>query len=94
MVVAAPMAWPWPPSVGLAGLLLLAPLLHSLVDFPLRTLALATLFTLLAAQLLAAKREVVADRLSAGFADRRSRHAHPSGRCRHRRSSTRPVRRR
>jgi O-antigen ligase len=49
-------AWPWPPGVGVAGLLLLAPLLHSLVDFPLRTLALATLFALLAAQLLAAKR--------------------------------------
>lgn len=49
-------AWPLPPGVAVAALLLLAPLLHSLVDYPLRTLAVATLAALLAAQLLAARR--------------------------------------
>lgn len=49
-------AWPWPDGVGAAGLLMLAPLLHSVVDYPLRTLAVATLFALLASHVLAATR--------------------------------------
>lgn len=49
-------ARPWPPGVAVAALLLLAPLLHSVVDYPLRTFAVATLAALLAGTLLGARR--------------------------------------
>jgi len=50
-------ARPWSPGVGVAALLVAAPLLHSLVDYPLRTLAISTLFALVASDLLLAKRK-------------------------------------